>query len=105
MLANPGAQIESDSVPDQPPANWYTDPTDESQYRYWDGSAWTEYRAPRYDEVVRQEAARPESTDWRLVANPASPVARLYGRRVAVGRRGSATFGSLSGQRRPGSDG
>ena len=50
MLANPGAQIESDSVPDQPPANWYTDPTDESQYRYWDGSAWTEHRAPRYAE-------------------------------------------------------
>ena len=59
MLANPGAQIESDSVPDQPPANWYTDPTDESQYRYWDGSAWTEYRAPRYDEVVSKRLRGP----------------------------------------------
>ncbi len=49
MLANT-QEIESDAVPDQPPANWYTDPTDESQYRYWDGSAWTEYRAPRYAE-------------------------------------------------------
>lgn len=37
---------------DQPsaPANWYTDPQDESQYRYWDGSAWTGHRAPRYVE-------------------------------------------------------
>ena len=34
-------------VSDLPPADWYTDPEDESQYRYWDGSSWTEHRAPR----------------------------------------------------------
>ena len=34
-------------VTDAPPADWYTDPEDESQYRYWDGSAWTDHRAPR----------------------------------------------------------
>ncbi|MYI15810.1 MAG: DUF2510 domain-containing protein, partial [Acidimicrobiaceae bacterium] len=28
---------------DLPPADWYTDPEDESQYRYWDGSSWTEH--------------------------------------------------------------
>ena len=33
---------------DLPPADWYTDPEDESQYRYWDGSSWTEHRAPRH---------------------------------------------------------
>ncbi len=33
---------------DLPPADWYTDPEDDSQYRYWDGSAWTEHRAPRH---------------------------------------------------------
>ena len=33
---------------DLPPADWYTDPEDESQYRYWDGSTWTEHRAPRH---------------------------------------------------------
>ena len=38
---------------DLPPSNWYTDPTDESQYRYWDGSAWTEHRAPRHVDVAR----------------------------------------------------
>jgi hypothetical protein len=32
---------------DLPPADWYADPEDESQYRYWDGSSWTEHRAPR----------------------------------------------------------
>jgi len=34
-------------VSDLPPADWYTDPEDESLYRYWDGSSWTEHRAPR----------------------------------------------------------
>jgi len=37
-------------VSDLPPADWYTDPEDQSQYRYWDGSAWTEHRAPRLDQ-------------------------------------------------------
>ena len=31
---------------DTPPAGWYADPEDPSQQRYWDGSAWTEHRAP-----------------------------------------------------------
>ena len=47
---------------DLPPADWYTDPDDESQYRYWDGSAWTEHRAPRHtgpavDPTVGPDAA------------------------------------------------
>lgn len=29
-----------------PPA-WFPDPEDPTQYRYWDGAAWTEHRAPR----------------------------------------------------------
>lgn len=36
---------------DLPPADWYTDPEDESQYRYWDGSTWTDHRAPRHDQA------------------------------------------------------
>jgi hypothetical protein len=28
------------------PANWYPDPHDASQLRYWDGQQWTEHRAP-----------------------------------------------------------
>lgn len=28
-------------------AGWYTDPTDPSQNRYWDGATWTEHRSPR----------------------------------------------------------
>jgi hypothetical protein len=28
------------------PAGWYPDPDDSGSHRYWDGSAWTEHRAP-----------------------------------------------------------
>ena len=45
---------------DLPPADWYTDPEDESQYRYWDGSAWTEHRAPRHAEVAEVPGAAPD---------------------------------------------
>ena len=30
-----------------PPAGWYDDPEAPSQYRYWDGTVWTEHRAPK----------------------------------------------------------
>lgn len=34
---------------EQPPAaDWYPDPEDADQYRYWDGEQWTQHRAPRY---------------------------------------------------------
>lgn len=29
------------------PSGWYDDPEDPTQYRYWDGTQWTEHRAPR----------------------------------------------------------
>jgi hypothetical protein len=30
-----------------PEAGWFVDPQDATQFRYWDGSAWTEHRSPR----------------------------------------------------------
>jgi hypothetical protein len=35
----------------QTPAGWFPDPHDESQFRYWDGNAWTDNRAPRAPQV------------------------------------------------------
>lgn len=29
-----------------PPANWYPDPSGQPQWRYWDGSSWTDHYAP-----------------------------------------------------------
>ena len=50
MLTNSRAEVESLPVTDHSsaPPDWYSDPEDESQYRYWDGSAWTQHRAPRH---------------------------------------------------------
>lgn len=39
------------------PAAWYPDPDDSAQWRYWNGSAWTEDRAPRGPEPARVAAA------------------------------------------------
>jgi hypothetical protein len=30
-----------------PAAGWFVDPEDATQFRYWDGNAWTEHRSPR----------------------------------------------------------
>ncbi len=30
-----------------PAAGWFADPEDPTQFRYWDGTAWTAHRAPR----------------------------------------------------------
>lgn len=33
--------------PPAAPAQWYVDPADHSQHRYWDGAAWTAHTTPR----------------------------------------------------------
>ena len=53
------AGLESLNVSDLPLADWYTDPEDESQYRYWDGSSWTEHRAPRHTDPAEDPGAAP----------------------------------------------
>ena len=81
------AALESAFVSDLPPADWYTDPEDESQYRYWDGSAWTEHRAPRHSqpdgetESVPGQLRRP----GRLIAETLSMTRRRWRSCVAAG--------------------
>jgi hypothetical protein len=55
------------------PAGWYADPQDATLLRYWDGSSWTEHRAP-----AQQAAAGAPA----VVAAPAAPIrtfADVYG--------------------------
>lgn len=54
----------------QPAANWYPDPELSNTLRYWDGSQWTDHRAP----VARQPAAAgstkrrgPRKMTWVLI--------------------------------------
>ncbi len=42
-----------------PPADWYPDPENPSQLRYWDGTAWTEHRAPVPQAPEPAQAAAP----------------------------------------------
>lgn len=50
-----------------PPPGWYTDPNDATTQRYWDGTRWTENRAP-------VQAAAPGANAVLTVASPAGGV-------------------------------
>ena len=65
---------------DVPPADWYTDPEDESQYRYWDGSAWTEHRAPRHTDPAEDPGGDPGGMRGprQLIANTFSLTRRRW---------------------------
>ena len=65
---------------DLPPADWYTDPEDESQYRYWDGSAWTEHRAPRHADPEGGAGSRASGIrgSVELVSNTFSTIGRQW---------------------------
>ncbi len=71
---------------DLPPADWYTDPDDESQYRYWDGSSWTEHRAPRHTDPAEDPDTAPGGMRGpsRLVADTFSLTGRRWRSFVAV---------------------
>lgn len=58
------------------PADWYTDPQDPRQLRYWDGNAWTAHQAPRNAAHQSSPAHRAPSTEptgrWYFVVTIAS---------------------------------
>ncbi len=48
-------------APPPPPPAWYTDPTGRHEYRYWDGSMWTD-RVADQDVMARDSADMPAGT-------------------------------------------
>jgi hypothetical protein len=46
------------------PANWYPDPDDSTQLRYWDGSKWTEDRAPAKSAAAKDESTEKAEKPW-----------------------------------------
>ena len=65
---------------DHPPPDWYTDPEDDSQYRYWDGSAWTGHRAPRHADAGEDQGPAPGRVrgPGQLVSDTFSLVGRQW---------------------------
>jgi hypothetical protein len=49
--------------PPPPPANWYVDPEDASQWRYWDGATWTGHRAPRTEASASPLVVQPTQVE------------------------------------------
>ena len=65
-----------------PQAGWYDDPEDPSQYRYWDGTAWSFHRSPKptasatttpAQPVVPYSAGDPVSRSFRMVFDDFGP--------------------------------
>ena len=63
---------------DLPPANWYPDPEVPGQQRYWDGTRWTEHRAPMGEQQPAAAAPAGEATApqpaWDTTAQSAPTV-------------------------------
>ena len=57
-----------------PPADWYPDPEFPNQLRYWDGSQWTEHRAPAR-QPSRDQAAGASEMPGAAPASPDQPAA------------------------------
>ena len=73
-------------VVDLPPPDWYSDPEDPDQYRYWDGSQWTEHRAPRHDDGPSAASSRSRhrsigdllGNTWRMATENWRPLLVIY---------------------------
>ena len=76
---------------DLPPADWYVDPEDPAQYRYWDGSRWTDHRAPRHSAPHEQAGVSGDggafrhrrigdllAGTWRLMTQNLRPLLVIY---------------------------
>jgi hypothetical protein len=75
-----------------PPAAWFPDPQDPTQYRYWDGTAWTEHRAPRSTASDQLSSAGRDLADG--LAKGFTAVGGWLNQNVAV--PGQHTFASVA---------
>jgi predicted nucleic acid-binding Zn-ribbon protein len=76
-----------------PPANWYVDPQDSTQYRYWDGSHWTDHRAPATAEPNIEAPRVPALVEVVPDVSAAAP----QGFPEPPAKRRSGLFGSKKG--------
>ena len=67
------------------PPGWHTDPENSAEYRYWDGSHWTDHRAPRHISVSgHRPVGALLSGTWRLMAANWRPLLVIWAVIVVV---------------------
>jgi hypothetical protein len=54
-------------APSQTPAGWYPDPEQANTQRYWDGSQWTDQRAPGHTAVQLPRKKGLRKMSWVLI--------------------------------------
>ena len=79
-----------------PAAGWFVDPQDASQFRYWDGTAWTEHRSPRGPTATDQlSQAGTDLADG--LARGFTAMGQWANQNTALGQRpGVPTFASVA---------
>ena len=79
-----------------PAAGWFVDPQDATQFRYWDGAAWTENRSPRGPTTTDQlNQAGADLADG--LARGFTAMGNWVNQNTAVGQQaGVPTFASLA---------
>ncbi len=65
-----------------PPADWYDDPENPLQYRYWDGTEWTEHRSPKAPPPP--PGARRDGSVWEIVGDLFAVVSSTWREAVVV---------------------
>jgi hypothetical protein len=79
----------------QTPAGWFVDPQDATQFRYWDGTAWTDHRSPRGPAATDQlNRAADDLADG--LSRGFTAVGNWVNQNVASAQAGQPTFASLA---------
>ena len=76
-----------------PPADWYDDPENPSLFRYWDGTAWTDHRSPKYAAAAAQQPtiAPPAYGGQPAYGQPVYGGQPAYGAQPVYGARAPGT--------------
>src|SRR5918997_5102824 len=78
----------------QTPAGWFPDPQDPTQYRYWDGTAWTEHRSPRSTTTDQLSKAGADISEG--LAKGFTAVGNWVQKNTAAGQPAQPTFASVA---------
>ncbi|MEZ5168827.1 MAG: DUF2510 domain-containing protein [Acidimicrobiales bacterium] len=66
------------------PPGWFDDPEDPSQYRYWDGSVWTDHRSPKFTGGTHTSVPGRFGSVWALIGAAFSLLASAAKRLLLV---------------------